>query len=48
LPGLLNDVTYQGYIKFFMEYCDFLSENDLKKIMGENAFKLFFNNTGFY
>lgn len=44
IPGLLNYVTYPKFIIFFQKYCDYLTENDLDKIMGKNAFKLFFKN----
>lgn len=43
IPGLFNYVTYSKYIKFFQKYCNF-SKNDLDKIMGKNAFELFFKN----
>lgn len=44
MPGLLNFVTYSEFINFFKKYCDFLSNNDLKKIMGKTSFELFFKN----
>ena len=44
MPGLLNYVTYPKFINFFKKYCDFLTKNDLDKIMGKTAFELFFKN----
>lgn len=44
MPSLLIHITYNQYISFVKKCCDFLTESDLNKILGENASKLFFEN----
>ena len=43
-PGLLGVATYPQLLSYFVHRCDFLSEIDMKKILGENAWHVYGKN----
>lgn len=40
-PGLLSHASYPQLLNFVARHCDFLSQDDLKKILGRNAWQVY-------
>lgn len=40
-PGLLGVATYPQLLNYVAHHCDFLSESDIAKILGENAWRVY-------
>ena len=41
VPGLLSYATYQQLLDFVARHCDFLSKEDLEKVLGGNAWEVY-------
>ena len=41
IPGLLRHATYQQLLDFVARHCDFLSQDDLEKVLGGNAWQVY-------
>lgn len=41
VPGLLSQATYQQLLDFVARHCDFLSQDDIEKILGGNAWQVY-------
>ena len=42
-PGLLSHATYPQLLSFIARHCDFLSNDDLEKVLGGNAWRVYGN-----
>ena len=43
IPGLLTVATYSQLLDYISKHCEFLSESDKAKILGENALRVYSN-----